>query len=47
MTQKEIKSLQVLDHPNIVKYFGTSKDIEHLYIYMEYVSGGSLGSIYR
>ena len=33
---KEINLLQRLDHPNIVKYKG--KEIEYLFIYLEYIS---------
>lgn len=38
----EIKVLQTLDHPNIVKYYETYENSEYLYIVMEYCPGGDL-----
>ena len=34
--------LQVLDHPNIVKYYETYNDEKYLYLVMEYCEGGAL-----
>ena len=38
----EIKSLKLLDHPNIVKYKGLYEDDENYYIFTEYCNGGNL-----
>lgn len=38
----EIKILETLDHPNIVKYYETYENWEFLYIVMEYCPGGDL-----
>jgi len=38
----EMGVLQVLDHPNIVSYFGIEPHRDKVYIFMEYCSGGSL-----
>ncbi|KAI8325102.1 hypothetical protein GQ54DRAFT_331237 [Martensiomyces pterosporus] len=40
----ELGLLQGLDHKNVVKYLGTDMDDDHLYIFLEYVSGGSVSS---
>jgi serine/threonine protein kinase len=43
----EISLMQMLDHPNIVKFLGSHVDEKEckLYIYMEKISGGSLKSL--
>ena len=38
----EIKVLNTLDHPNIVKYFETYDDSRYIYLVMEYVKGSDL-----
>ena len=40
----EIKSLKLLDHPNIIKYKGLYEDDINYYIFTEYCNGGSLDS---
>lgn len=40
--ETEIELLSTLEHPNIVKYFGTERTPNHIYIFLEYVSGGSI-----
>ena len=40
--QKEIKLLENLDHPNIIKYFSYYSENGHFYIITEYLNGGSL-----
>jgi mitogen-activated protein kinase kinase kinase len=41
----EMGVLQVLDHPNIVQYFGIEPHRDKVYIFMEYCDGGSLASL--
>lgn len=38
----EMGVLEVLDHPNVVSYFGIEVHRDKVYIFMEYCSGGSL-----
>merc|ERR1711964_960868 len=40
----EIKTLSMLSHDNIVKYCGAMNTTEGFFLYMEYVTGGSLHS---
>lgn len=40
--KQEIKLLQQVDHPNIVKYYETYDDKNYIYLCMEYCSGGGL-----
>ncbi|KAK9724659.1 hypothetical protein RND81_05G090400 [Saponaria officinalis] len=40
--QQEIALLSRLQHPNIVQYYGSETIGDRLYIYLEYVSGGSI-----
>ncbi|KAJ2725989.1 ATP binding [Coemansia sp. Benny D115] len=40
----ELDLLKGLDHKNVVKYLGTDMDDRNLYIFLEYVSGGSVSS---
>ncbi|KAG8483048.1 hypothetical protein CXB51_021983 [Gossypium anomalum] len=42
---QEIALLSRLWHPNIVQYYGSEKVDDRLYIYLEYVSGGSIYKI--
>ncbi|XP_027339848.1 mitogen-activated protein kinase kinase kinase 3-like [Abrus precatorius] len=39
---QEINLLNQLSHPNIVQYYGSEPVEESLYVYLEYVSGGSI-----
>jgi mitogen-activated protein kinase kinase kinase len=41
----EMGVLQVLDHPNIVQYFGIEPHRDKVYIFMEYCDGGSLAGL--
>ena len=41
----EMNVLQVLDHPNIVSYYGIEVHRDKVYIFMEYCSGGSLANL--
>ncbi|CAI6245939.1 unnamed protein product [Periconia digitata] len=41
----EMGVLQVLDHPNIVSYYGIEPHRDKVYIFMEYCSGGSLAGL--
>lgn len=41
----EMSVLQILDHPNIVQYFGIEVHRDKVYIFMEYCSGGSLANL--
>jgi mitogen-activated protein kinase kinase kinase len=41
----EMGVLEVLDHPNIVSYYGIEVHRDKVYIFMEYCSGGSLSSL--
>merc|ERR1719272_2282852 len=45
MSEKAI--LQAINHPMIISLYGTSQDDLHLYMYMEFVSGGELFSHLR
>ncbi|KAI7827364.1 kinase-like domain-containing protein [Kickxella alabastrina] len=40
----ELDLLKGLDHKNVVKYLGTDMDDRNLFIFLEYVSGGSVSS---
>ncbi|KAG6166529.1 hypothetical protein E4U24_006648 [Claviceps purpurea] len=42
---EEMGVLEVLDHPNIVQYFGIEVHRDRVYIFMEYCSGGSLANL--
>lgn len=37
--------LSTLQHPNIVRYVGTLREKRSLYIFLEYVAGGSIASM--
>ena len=41
----EMAVLEVLDHPNVVSYFGIEVHRDKVYIFMEYCSGGSLAGL--
>ncbi len=43
--QREIEFLKDLDHPNIIRYYGTSQSQDKLYIYLELASSGSVASL--
>ena len=43
----EVDILRSLRHRNIVQYYGASMDNATIYIFMEYVSGGSLQSLLK
>ncbi|KAJ2909414.1 ATP binding [Coemansia aciculifera] len=40
----ELDLLKGLDHRNVVRYLGTDMDERNIYIFLEYVSGGSVSS---
>ncbi|CBZ25206.1 putative protein kinase [Leishmania mexicana MHOM/GT/2001/U1103] len=43
---KEVEILQVCDHPNIVRFYGTYYSMGVLWIVMEYCEGGSVDTAY-
>ncbi|KAI8477221.1 MAG: kinase-like domain-containing protein [Monoraphidium minutum] len=43
--EQELVLLAGLDHPNIVRYLGTSRDEGSLLIFLEYVPGGNIASL--
>ena len=43
----EIMLMKQLNHPNIVRFLGAKRDAYTLYVYMEYVSGGTVASLVR
>lgn len=43
----EIQTMQHLDHPNVVQYLGCDRQPLSISIYLEYISGGSVGSCLR
>lgn len=42
--RREIKLLQKMNHPNIVKIYEAFETEDHVYLVMDYVVGGSLHS---
>lgn len=44
---QEIDTMQHLEHPNIVQYLGCERKEYSITIFLEYISGGSIGSCYR
>ncbi|KAJ5093049.1 hypothetical protein N7456_008910 [Penicillium angulare] len=44
---QEIDTMQHLEHPNIVQYLGCERGETSISIYLEYISGGSIGSCLR
>ncbi|KAL3513578.1 hypothetical protein ACH5RR_026295 [Cinchona calisaya] len=45
--EQEIALLSQFEHENIVQYYGTEKDDSKLYIFLEFVTKGSLLSLYQ
>ncbi|KAL5511240.1 STE11_2 [Sanghuangporus vaninii] len=45
--EREIDLLRELQHENIVQYLDSSSDDTHLYIFLEYVPGGSVTALLR
>jgi len=45
--ENEIKLMRSLDHPNIVRYLGCDTDEDSLYIFQEWVPGGSIASMLK
>ena len=45
--ESEIAVLSKLSHKNIVRYIGTQRDDKNLYIFLEYISGGSIVSLLK
>jgi mitogen-activated protein kinase kinase kinase len=43
----EIELLKNLEHPHIVQYLGWEESSEYISIFLEYVPGGSIASVYR
>lgn len=43
--ESEVALLSRLDHPNIVKYVGTIRESKRLFIFLEYVPGGSIATL--
>ena len=41
----QVELLSQLNHPNIVKYVGTLRQSKRLYIFLEYVPGGSISGL--
>ncbi len=39
---REIETLSMVDHPNIIKYYETYNDVRYFHIIMEYCTGGDL-----
>ncbi|XP_037491156.1 LOW QUALITY PROTEIN: mitogen-activated protein kinase kinase kinase 1-like [Jatropha curcas] len=45
--EHEIDLLCQLHHEHIVEYFGTKREEANLYVFLEFVNGGSLDKVYR
>ena len=45
--EKEIKLLQSLNHPNVIKYYSSFRENDNYYIITEYLSNGSLESLLK
>ncbi|KAG9303282.1 hypothetical protein G9A89_013608 [Geosiphon pyriformis] len=43
--KEEMSVMEMLNHPNIVSYYGIEVHRDRVYIFMEYCKGGSLGSL--
>ncbi len=44
---QEVAVYQKLDHENIVQYLGAKQEEDNVYIYMEYMPGGSISSMLK
>jgi serine/threonine protein kinase len=44
---QEIRTMESLQHPNIVRYLGTDRTDNGMYIFMEYIPGGSIASLLK
>src|SRR5688500_17252514 len=44
---QEIEVYQKLEHKNIVSYLGAKQEDDEIYIYMEYMPGGSISSMLK
>ena len=42
MVKKEVDILKAMDHPNIVRFYGSFYDRKKIYIVMEKLEGGEL-----
>lgn len=42
MIKDEMKVLNALDHPNIIKYYEDFENERYIYLVMEYAEGGTL-----
>ncbi len=40
--ETELELMQQLSHPNVVQYLGMQEQENHLYVFLEYMAGGSL-----
>ena len=45
--QREIKLLEDLNHPHVIKYFTSFEENGNFYIVIEYINGGSLEDLYK
>ncbi|KAG7700613.1 hypothetical protein KL911_000193 [Ogataea haglerorum] len=43
--KQELSLLRVMNHENIVRYLGSSADSDNIYIFLEYIPGGSVSSM--
>jgi mitogen-activated protein kinase kinase kinase len=43
--KEEMTVLEMLDHPNVVKYYGIEVHRDKVYIFMEFCEGGSLANL--
>lgn len=47
VVRREVRILSMCDHPNVVRYRGTYRGLNALWITMEYCAGGSVDGIYN
>ena len=45
--EREIKLLENLDHPHVIRYFTSFRENDNFYIITEYINGGSLDSLIK
>ena len=45
--EREIKLLENLDHPHVIRYFNSFRENDNFYIITEYINGGSLDSLIK